>query len=217
MPVTLRCSALVSQQDRVKSTLFNCWLHAAPGQLPLWGRRIMVTAPRQYAGRLAARLAAAGARVVTMPCIAIQRLEEPEQLQVSFSSGGQQMCAADEAVQWYLWTPWDSLCIKAGLLAGHATQHTCHCCMHDCWSYIGAGVFTAVTCNPIGAGRGAVQPGQLSAHRTHLPQCDCGHVAAPRRLAQRHQPRQRCHRHCWQRRRRQQQQWQQRRRQQWQQ
>jgi hypothetical protein len=42
----------------------------------------MVTGPRQYAGRLAAPLAAAGARVVAMPCIAIQRLQEAEQLQV---------------------------------------------------------------------------------------------------------------------------------------
>ena len=71
---------------------------AAPAELPLWGRRILVTGPRQYAGRLAAPLAAAGARVVAMPCIAIQRLEDAEQLQVrlEYASGGRR-AAADEA------------------------------------------------------------------------------------------------------------------------
>jgi hypothetical protein len=65
-------------------------LPAAAAELPLWGRRVLVTAPRQYAGRLAAPLAAAGARVLTLPCIAIRRLEAADQLQVPVSSAAKQ-------------------------------------------------------------------------------------------------------------------------------
>lgn len=55
---------------------------ADASELPLWGRRIMVTGPRQYAGKLAGLLLAAGARPVWLPTIAIRRLTEPAHLQV---------------------------------------------------------------------------------------------------------------------------------------
>lgn len=56
-------------------------------ELPLWGRRIMVTGPRQYAGKLAGLLLAAGARPVWLPTIAIRRLTEPAHLQVGCLHG----------------------------------------------------------------------------------------------------------------------------------
>ncbi len=59
--------------------------HAGATELPLWGRRIMVTGPRQYAGKLAALLLGAGARPVWLPCIAISRLTDEAHLQVQTS------------------------------------------------------------------------------------------------------------------------------------
>lgn len=102
----LRCiddhSRLPLQQCRMLSHYVKKLnvLAAAPAELPLWGRRILVTGPRQYAGRLAAPLAAAGARVVAMPCIAIQRLEDAEQLQVRLEyavPAVPHLCGCDQA------------------------------------------------------------------------------------------------------------------------
>lgn len=47
-------------------------------QMPLLGKRIMITAPRQYAAKLAARLITAGARPVWLPSITITPLPEPD-------------------------------------------------------------------------------------------------------------------------------------------
>ena len=50
---------------------------AGPGELPLWGARVLVTAPRQYAARLAGRLIDAGARPVLLPAVRVGRLRTP--------------------------------------------------------------------------------------------------------------------------------------------
>ena len=58
-------------------------MHAAPtgaDELPLWGARIMITAPRQYAARLSSRLVDAGARLVSVPAIQVTRLHQPDAL-----------------------------------------------------------------------------------------------------------------------------------------
>eukprot|EP00193_Tetraselmis_chui_P004231 CAMPEP_0177753046 /NCGR_PEP_ID=MMETSP0491_2-20121128/1243_1 /TAXON_ID=63592 /ORGANISM="Tetraselmis chuii, Strain PLY429" /LENGTH=93 /DNA_ID=CAMNT_0019268289 /DNA_START=174 /DNA_END=452 /DNA_ORIENTATION=- len=48
--------------------------------LPLCGRRVMITAPRQYAHKLSGRLMEAGAQPVWLPAIAITALTEPAAL-----------------------------------------------------------------------------------------------------------------------------------------
>jgi len=53
---------------------------AGPGELPLWGARVLVTAPRQYAARLAGRLIDAGARPVLLPAVRVGRLRTPAAL-----------------------------------------------------------------------------------------------------------------------------------------
>ena len=101
-------------------------LTAAPAELPLWGRRILVTGPRQYAGRLAAPLAAAGARVVAMPCITIQRLEEAEQLQVrlGFASHNNVVRLLSSAGLWHV-TRWFCMRCRAHLGHLHVLRSAC--------------------------------------------------------------------------------------------
>ena len=60
-------------------------MHAEPtgaDEMPLWGARIMITAPRQYAARLSSQLVDAGARPVWVPAIQVTRLQEPDALKV---------------------------------------------------------------------------------------------------------------------------------------
>ncbi|KAK9845437.1 hypothetical protein WJX81_006417 [Elliptochloris bilobata] len=54
---------------------------AGAAELPLWGVRVMLTAPRQYAARLSARLVDAGARPVWVPAIQVTRLRDPDALE----------------------------------------------------------------------------------------------------------------------------------------
>ena len=44
--------------------------------MPLLGKRIMMTAPRQYASKLASCLVTAGARPVWLPSISITRIND---------------------------------------------------------------------------------------------------------------------------------------------
>ena len=53
-------------------------LIADEGQMPLLGKRIMITAPRQYAAKLASRLVTAGARPVWVPSISITPIPEQD-------------------------------------------------------------------------------------------------------------------------------------------
>jgi len=60
-----------------------------PKDLPLTGRRVMITAPRQYASRLADRLVDAGARPLWVPSIvitSISRATELEELDAALTS-----------------------------------------------------------------------------------------------------------------------------------
>ncbi|KAF6261973.1 Uroporphyrinogen-III synthase HemD-domain-containing protein [Scenedesmus sp. NREL 46B-D3] len=59
----------------------QCDALATFDHLPLLNRRILITAPRQYASKLAALLVDAGARPTWVPGIAISRLSDHEQLQ----------------------------------------------------------------------------------------------------------------------------------------
>lgn len=51
---------------------------APPADLPLWRARVLITAPRGYAGALGARLLSAGADLVWVPGVRTQRLGEVE-------------------------------------------------------------------------------------------------------------------------------------------
>eukprot|EP00878_Enallax_costatus_P010631 GHUV01011106.1.p1 GENE.GHUV01011106.1~~GHUV01011106.1.p1 ORF type:complete len:197 (+),score=44.33 GHUV01011106.1:127-717(+) len=50
-------------------------------QLPLHNKRILVTAPRQYASKLTSLLVAAGARPIWVPGVSISRLTEQQHMQ----------------------------------------------------------------------------------------------------------------------------------------
>ena len=50
---------------------------ALPAELPLEGKRVLITAPRNYAARLAPELISRGAKVLVCPAIRIAPLDEP--------------------------------------------------------------------------------------------------------------------------------------------
>ena len=56
---------------------------ADESQMPLIGKRIMITAPRQYAHKLAAYLVMAGARPVWVPSISITHIWREDKYKVS--------------------------------------------------------------------------------------------------------------------------------------
>jgi hypothetical protein len=57
-------------------------LLSADEDLPLLNKRVIVTAPRQYAGKLCGLLVEAGAQALSLPMIRIRRLSEPTAVQV---------------------------------------------------------------------------------------------------------------------------------------
>lgn len=59
--------------------------HADEKLMPLLGKRVMITAPRQYAAKLASCLIAAGARPVWVPSITITHIMDPNLSSVSNS------------------------------------------------------------------------------------------------------------------------------------
>ena len=54
----------------------------ADEELPLLNKRVIVTAPRQYAGKLCGMLVEAGAQALSLPMIQIRRLSQPTAVQV---------------------------------------------------------------------------------------------------------------------------------------
>lgn len=54
----------------------NIGMCADEGLMPLLGKRIMITAPRQYASKLASCLITAGARPVCLPSITITQISD---------------------------------------------------------------------------------------------------------------------------------------------
>ena len=66
-----------------KTTCYNVCIGADESQLPLSGKRIMITAPRQYAHKLAAYLIMAGARPVWVPSISITHIRQKDKSKVS--------------------------------------------------------------------------------------------------------------------------------------
>ena len=63
--------------------LFKVPWHADEQLMPLVGKRIMITAPRQYATKLASSLIAAGARPVWLPSIIITHITDQDLSSVS--------------------------------------------------------------------------------------------------------------------------------------
>lgn len=55
--------------------------------LPLCGKRVLVTAPRQYAGKLCGLLIEAGACAISLPMIRIGRIRRPQAIEVCQMSG----------------------------------------------------------------------------------------------------------------------------------
>ena len=60
-------------------------LRSVNDDLPLLNKRVIVTAPRQYAGKLCGLLVKAGAQALSLPMIQIRRLSQPAAVQVRVS------------------------------------------------------------------------------------------------------------------------------------
>eukprot|EP00882_Tetradesmus_deserticola_P010386 GHRQ01010970.1.p1 GENE.GHRQ01010970.1~~GHRQ01010970.1.p1 ORF type:complete len:177 (+),score=37.96 GHRQ01010970.1:1282-1812(+) len=73
--------ATAQQAYQRNASDLQCDVLATFDHLPLFNKRILTTAPRQYASKLTALLVDAGARPTWVPGVAISRLSEPEHLQ----------------------------------------------------------------------------------------------------------------------------------------
>lgn len=62
---------------------YNYWNVADEKLMPLLGKRILITAPRQYASKLASCLITAGAQPVCLPSITITRINDHNLIAVS--------------------------------------------------------------------------------------------------------------------------------------
>ncbi len=73
-----------ASQIQVSPTLYHSVCGGADeSQMPLIGKRIMITAPRQYAHKLAAHLIMAGARPVWVPSISITHIWHEDKSKVT--------------------------------------------------------------------------------------------------------------------------------------
>lgn len=83
-PDTIRTQVQSKPDASQPGTVSKCACDGADeSQMPLIGKRIMITAPRQYAHKLAAYLIMAGARPVWVPSISITHIRHEDKSKVS--------------------------------------------------------------------------------------------------------------------------------------
>ena len=82
-PVLISTTAANSQKKPLREPdLPPSLLRSADEDLPLLNKRVIVTAPRQYAGKLCGMLVEAGAQALSLPMIQVRRLSEPAAVEV---------------------------------------------------------------------------------------------------------------------------------------